>query len=359
MSEEKTSRIEILDSFRALAALGVLWIHIWSIHQQPSIIVKGINIITPINIVGNGVDLFFVISGFCMYYFYAKDSTFSINNFGGFLIKRWKRLSPVFYFSTVVYILIFSNSSWIVNSLKFLTSVFYLNSLSSYNAEGFMWSLGTEWQFYLVIPFFLIYQHKIGFNKTTLIITAFFLTVSVTSVLFLKDKSNILTAQIIFRYFEFLWGIIIGRLFLLDFKLKINANILILLFLLLAYFGRFFLTETVLSKGQEYRNLIKIIGYNIMSIGFAGLIYVCLKTKNILASLINNKLFSFIGRISYSFYLWHGLVHVIIGRLLTTNEMTSDFDNIHLVIINFIISTILLIPISYISFLKLKLIMFY
>ncbi|WP_113661853.1 acyltransferase family protein [Pedobacter nanyangensis] len=345
---ELPNRIRVLDSFRAIAALGVLWIHIWTIHGQPKVYFHNMDILMPINIVGNGVDLFFVISGFCMYYFYAKSSSFSSNNFFGFLVKRWQRLSPVFYFCTLVYILIFSHSSGLQNILKFLTSVFYLNSISPYNAEGFMWSLGTEWQFYLIIPILLIYQNKLGFNRTISLITIIFLLISIVSVLILGSKSDFLTDQIIFRYFEFLWGIIIGRLFLLGYVPKLNANLLVVVFAIMAYTGRFFLTDSILQHGGAYRNLIKIVGYNLMSMGFAGLIYICLTLNNFLKKLVDNKLFSFIGKISYSFYLWHGLVHIIIGNYLIKN--LSKHGDFKLAIINFIVSSILLIPISYASY---------
>jgi peptidoglycan/LPS O-acetylase OafA/YrhL len=98
------TKIAKLDGLRALAALGVLWIHIWTIHGNPRFKIAGLDITNILALGGNGVDLFFVISGFCMYYFYAHKATFSYLDFWTFIKKRWQRLSPAFYTATLVYI---------------------------------------------------------------------------------------------------------------------------------------------------------------------------------------------------------------------------------------------------------------
>ena len=159
-----------------MAALGVLWIHTWAIHGNPRLFVGRIDITSILALGGNGVDLFFVISGFCMYYFYADKTSFNYVDFWTFLKKRWIRLSPAFYFATIIYILFRNQSEHITTfGLKLLTSIFYLNSFSKYNAEGFFWSLGAEWQFYIVIPFLFILQHRMGFLKGFILISSVYL----------------------------------------------------------------------------------------------------------------------------------------------------------------------------------------
>jgi peptidoglycan/LPS O-acetylase OafA/YrhL len=67
------SRISEIDGLRAVAVLGVLYVHVWSfgcgtvgMHVGP------IDINRVMSLFGTGVDLFFVISGFCMYMMYKS-----------------------------------------------------------------------------------------------------------------------------------------------------------------------------------------------------------------------------------------------------------------------------------------------
>src|SRR5580698_7352951 len=138
-------RIQALDGLRFIAAFGVLWIHSWAYFDNPRFYIGPIDITGVMGIGRNGVDLFFVISGFCMYYFYAGHANFSYKDFGRFLFKRWVRLSPAFYTATIVYLFViwvrYNQYQNIVPSL--CTSALYLNSIFfQYNAASHFWTLG-------------------------------------------------------------------------------------------------------------------------------------------------------------------------------------------------------------------------
>ena len=124
-------RIQTLDGLRFLAAMGVLWIHTWTIFGNPRCYIGKVDLANFLAIGQNGVDLFFVISGFCMYYFYAIKSAFSYRDFYRFLVKRWVRLSPAFYVATIIYLLVWKFIYHVqINSVaNFLHSVFYLNDI--------------------------------------------------------------------------------------------------------------------------------------------------------------------------------------------------------------------------------------
>ena len=56
-----------------------------------------------------------------------------------------------------------------------------------YNTARHFWTLTVEWQFYFIIPFLLIYQNKIGFKKSfILIFGAVCMATIATVVLFLR-----------------------------------------------------------------------------------------------------------------------------------------------------------------------------
>lgn len=345
------SRLAALDGLRALAALGVLWIHTWTFHHNPRLFVYGIDISSVLALGGNGVDLFFVISGFCMYYFYASNKNFTYIDFWLFLKKRWIRLSPAFYTACLVYIFFNVNNGSAAFLVKIvLTCLTYLAAVfPGYNPEGILWSLTPEWQFYIIIPFLLIYQRQFGFKKTFIIITLSLLAIALLSIILLKSKSDYLSNQIVFRYFEFMWGILIGKLLLTMPNIKLKYRVVYFLaFIIITYTGRVLISKPVLSLSRDYYNLFKLSGFTIMGLGFSGIIYMALTSKKWLKMFLGNAALSFIGKISFSFYLWHALIHRLVGKQIMM--AFPGVNNIALPLLTFSISVLILVPLSTASF---------
>jgi len=345
------NRFAPLDGLRAVAALGVLWIHTWTLHGNPRCVIAGLDIASVLALAGNGVDLFFVISGFCMYYFYAKNKSFSYADFWTFIKKRWIRLSPAFYTACLAYIIAakFRDPAYPVLPSIF-TGLAYLNGiLSNYTPVSILWSLTTEWQFYIIIPFLLIYQNKLGFKNIFLIIAFLMLIMAVISVIWLKSGSDNVTSQIIFRYFEFMWGILAGNILLTRADLQLKYRIAYFIgFVLITYSGRALLSKPILNLDKDHYNLFKLAGFTIMGLGFSGIIYMAITSKQILKAVLGNPVLSFIGKISFSFYLWHALIYPLVGA-----KMMAFFPALHNLaapVITFFISAILLMPIATASF---------
>nr|WP_294794366.1 acyltransferase [uncultured Mucilaginibacter sp.] len=347
----RQNRFAALDGLRAIAALGVLWIHCWSVYEAPRFVVKGFDITSLLALGGNGVDLFFVISGFCMYYFYVRNKTFSYADFAQFIKQRWIRLSPAFYAACLVYIGLKFYRDPSFNIIKSaLTSVAYLNGIIyQYTPESILWSLTAEWQFYIIVPFLLIYQHRVGFKISFGVITILMLVLAVGSVLLFRSKSDILTNQIIFRYFQFMWGILVGRLILLFPQYQLKYRPLFFFgFVIITYMGRICISHPVLSLSSQYYNLFKLLGFGLMGLGFGGIVYLAITSQNTIKLLLGNRIISLLGRVSFSFYLWHAVVHAFIGAYLI--KRFGSNAGILVPFVNFFVSTAILIPISILSF---------
>jgi len=331
--------------------MGVLWIHNWIAFRTPRCYVGKIDIADFLALGANGVDLFFVISGFCMYYFYGTKSDFSYESFARFIKKRWLRLSPAFYAATVIYIIVGKYVYHYPFSLvfNFLHSVFYLNYIGGqYNTARHFWTLTVEWQFYFIIPFLLIYQNKIGFKRSFTIIFGAVCMVTIATILFLKVGSDFLTYTLLFRVTEFACGVLAARLLLhKDIKLKYRA-LWLMGFILVTYCGRVMISAKVLSLSVEYCNLYKIIGYASMGVGFAGMLYLAVTSAQWLANLLGNSMFKTMGRISYSFYLFHVLIFPPIVVFVQT--YLHSFTGIAAPMISTLISAIILYPVSMLSF---------
>jgi peptidoglycan/LPS O-acetylase OafA/YrhL len=334
-----------------LAAIGVLWIHAWTLHGNPRWRAGRADLADLMAIGGNGVDLFFVISGFCMYYFYASKTDFSYRDFYRFLFKRWVRLSPAFYAAALIYILVnkFIYHQQINGIFNFLHSVFYLNYLfGKYNTASHFWTLTVEWQFYVIIPFLLIYQNKIGFKKAFYGIFGGFFILAVILVFIQKEGVNALTDTIMFRAIEFGSGSLAARLLLKNNAFFKQRVIWFITFIVVVYMGRVLISKPVLDLSVHYYNLFKLFGYTLMGAGFAGILYLSVTSVKWLNLVLGNKVFKTMGRISYSFYLLHVLVYpVVAGYVISLMPLSKG---IIAPVITTCVSAAILYPLSMLSY---------
>lgn len=344
-------RIETLDGLRFMAALGVLWIHAWSYCGNPRFYIGRFDVASLLAIGGNGVDLFFVISGFCMYYFYASKTDFSYHDFCRFLIKRWARLSPAFYAATLVYAFIHILTFQYRNSdlLHVIVSVFYLNSvLPQFNVASHFWTLGVEWQFYLIVPFLLIYQNKAGFRNTFKLIFGTLLLMAIVITGVFKNQSDYFTDQIFFRGIEFGFGVLAARLLRSSVVCFTSRIFWFFTLLLTTYIGRVLISAPVLNLSLNYHNFFKLAGFSLLSAGFAGILYLSVTSVKWLNRLLGNRVFKTMGKISYSFYLWHVLVIPVV-TVYTRKYMPAGQGFLTPVVIT-IFSAVVLYPVSLLSY---------
>ena len=123
---------------------------------------------------GKGVDLFIVISGFCLTYPLIKVSNGSIDfkelDLKRFLIRRGQRILPVYY--TVLFACTFALSAGITfapfQGLKDVVPYAFLvqNWIPSYHARinGTLWSVAMEAQLYVTLPLILLLIKKLPYR---------------------------------------------------------------------------------------------------------------------------------------------------------------------------------------------------
>lgn len=344
-------RIQALDGLRFLASLGILWTHSWNRLHNPKWLVGRFDLANILAIGVNGVDLFFVISGFCMYYFYGSKPEFTITDFFSFLKKRWLRLSPVFYFATFIFcfVKIYIKHLQLNILLNVLHSIFYLNFIGvNYNTELYFWTLTVEWQFYLTIPFLMLFQNKYGFSKVfSFIFGGIFLT-TVIFIIIVKNEYDFLTYTFMYRAVEFGCGVLVARILLKKHYILKNRVLWLCTFFLIIFIGRFLVSKQGLSLSVYYFNLIRLAGFTFMAVGFAGIVYLSITSTKYLHNFLGNQFFCNMGKVAYSFYIWHGLVNLMVTDYILHHFplFTSIWAPICATIIGFII----LYPISLISY---------
>lgn len=159
-SPASPQRMLALEGVRGVAALMVFFVHFYALlglYARPNSLIKASAQFA--GVVGNvGVDIFFVISGFLMYDIVMRKPTPILTYLG----RRVRRLYPVFLFVFVVYVglsYVMPMESRIPRSPKAAVEYLLLNlamlpgMLPITPLVRVAWSLSYEWFYYLILPF--------------------------------------------------------------------------------------------------------------------------------------------------------------------------------------------------------------
>jgi peptidoglycan/LPS O-acetylase OafA/YrhL len=344
------NRLAVVDGFRAIAILGVLWAHIWMFFNNPKLNVFGVDLSPIFTFWGNGVDLFFVISGFCMYLmFINKYQAFNFGVVKDFVIKRFLRIAPAFYMAILGYYLwdlLFETGN---NNWPFaITNVFFINTILGISGPApHFWSLNTEWQFYLLLPL-LMFVFKKNYTRNIFLLLAITICIRLAFAIYNHDPYNIINYSIVNRFFEFGIGMVLCKHYLENKIPKFMQSIwFFIIAFAIAFVGRVLLTAAFQNRTDLIGVFSRTINIPLLSLGFALMIGACLGKENLISKFISNKFFLYIGKYSYSMYLWHWMIAAIVSNFAKKYINVSDFNNVN---IAFILSVILLIPISIASY---------
>lgn len=178
-----SSHLTAVDGLRGLAALAIVIYHLFTNAQSPELRIAGINILRPLHDGWAGVNLFLVLSGFCLFWPYARDPNRRLT-FGDYLGRRIRRIVPAYYASLLLipFIYWFLEVAGISKNHQVLprsiADVFlHLTLLHSLFAEtirtwnGVTWSLGLEWTWYLLFPLALWLFRRTGAIRGLLVLT--------------------------------------------------------------------------------------------------------------------------------------------------------------------------------------------
>ena len=341
------SRIKPIDGLRAFAAFGVVWIHSWSYFGNPSLNIFSIDLYQLIAILGNGVDFFFVISGFCMYLMTGKKD-FNTTTYLAFLYKRFLRIAPAFYLAVFVYAILvkMENPGFAFGYNVYFHLLFLNNVITGNSISGPFWSIGTEWHFYLVLPFFVYLSYKYSLLKAVVIC-------SIASLVFFAFVNlgylsyDWWESQVLIRFPEFAVGIIAAWFFIKDYKLPVwlKGSKGLLIAIAIMYLGRLMKFTPVVAYAGEGGFILKTLADTIMTTGFGLLMFHVITEPGRLAHLLSRKIITWLGRISFSIYLWHSLAFIILHSLL----QKLPFGNLN-AFAGFLLVSLLTIFISHFSY---------
>ncbi len=150
----RAERLEVLDGLRGLAILQVVWYHAWLVTGQR---IAHLNFFAEAGFLG--VDLFFFISGFCLFHPYARAMREGrpLPTTRHFFYRRAVKIVPSYvlalaFFASVYHSRFASSHDALLQILSHLTFLHTLDPDTYGSISGPLWTLGVEVQFYLIFP---------------------------------------------------------------------------------------------------------------------------------------------------------------------------------------------------------------
>ncbi|TGL12884.1 acyltransferase family protein [Leptospira meyeri] len=365
---KRTGEIESLNGLRAFAILCILIFHTSPFLEFAGMFTGNIAILFPG--LQSGVALFFVLSGYLISFGLMKEWEKNHRiNFSLFFINRSLRIFPAYYFYLILaHLVALKIAEALVNSQaagpaelatsaesvlakidNFKYDLIYMSDyFQSYNVHT--WSLSIEEKFYLILPFlsafFIFRLAKVG----RLLFLCFLYLVP----LFFRISSYYDPATLYPNYhsFHFRFDDLIAGIIVMDLHLHWNIqpiikrfqNILIPI-ILLGYGSTLFFSQ------HSFPFFYYVFSFNGFNIIFSMLLLICLSEQNILKSFFELKIFRPIARLSYTMYLWNGMIALLSIKTATdkiNKGGTVTWFDYGSTVINFFFLTLL---ISYLLYL--------
>jgi peptidoglycan/LPS O-acetylase OafA/YrhL len=335
MWDTPQTKLIALDTLRGLAALSVFIYHFHSIFQDKVVLPTGLKLIGHAGHIG--LDMFFVLSGFLIF---RSLYLHGINK--EYFIRRFLRIAPIYYFSLFCVLALVDHTYFtsLQGLWNILSHLLFLQSFSAgtyYGINPVLWSLSVELLFYLFLPiFFLVTKCKnsrivIGSLLMIAISLLYRLEITVFYDHWDATKRIIYTENLLGRFDQFAFGILASLITLKIEMAKITgkkiANFIKTagLMCIICGTGGVILGMTVFEKYQAgFRDILSLQVFLHFFIGLSAalLIFGLGNSFSAISKIVGNRIFAFLGLISYSFYIWH---YLIIKAVLNLSQKVDLF----------------------------------
>jgi peptidoglycan/LPS O-acetylase OafA/YrhL len=304
-----------LDGLRAIAVLAVVLNHAGFVYFSGGYI---------------GVDIFFVISGFLITTIIAREIQENKFTLSRFYERRIRRILPalaVMVISTLLISVVLYDSERLKSFGKSLlaTMLFYSN-INFWKESGYFdapsllkpllhtWSLAVEEQFYIVFPLFM-YAISFYARKWVKLILVIFAFISLGLSIYAVNANNS-TAAFYLAHMR-AWELLVGGLLALNiFPAASGRGIntaLGLIGVLMIGISVFRYTENTPFPG---------LSAAVPVLGTALIVYSSMKGYSLAGKALGAPPLVFIGKISYSLYLWHWPL-IIFAKYYLIRPMTN------------------------------------
>lgn len=371
ISPTKDGHIAVLDGYRGMAILLVLMFHIWgqgwhSLNATLPFFGR-VETDTIARTGYMGVELFFFISGFCLFYPYAR-SIFEgrpLQTLRHYTYRRFIKIAPSAWFSIIIMLLtvgfIFGQPD-----NKFFDAFTHFSFTNGLFKDTFydklntvMWSLSIEVQFYVVFPVICFLFRKspfivYGVGVVGAVIYRYWAVQSSVEIQHTGDPLFFLMNQLPGVLDIFLGGMMSALIVVwlrnkvrIGFWVKLGATAIAIVSIFL--FVNMLRMQLIAENGDVYRAenrmyFVWVVMLMITSSCFA---------FSVLKKLIANRVLIFLSIISFNLYIWHQWIAVMLWKNrippYTGDDFhtSADFDTGKYTIIAYVLSILVAVLITY------------
>lgn len=310
-----------LDGLRAIAAIGVIIAHYFTIRKIPDY--PAIASLAALG--GTGVSLFFVLSGFVItrILLFSRDGS---NYFKSFYIRRVLRIFPLYIVSLLAYYYVPFLLGIAESVTPFSSQIYYWtylqNFASTFNwpAEGptHFWSLAVEEHFYLMWPaiIYLSFHRK---TNTLALISALLILLPLLLRYFMLSQGFLIDVFTFTRLDQLTLGGILALFEIEGFLEKKYNRVYLFTFIL----GLLLIVFTSILP-EFWMDLLKHNAFGICYFGLIALAVTSTK-ESLLTKFLSNPIMQYLGKISYGIYVWHLLASQFVNRFLKTESVIFNF----------------------------------
>ncbi|MCG3692883.1 acyltransferase family protein [Aliarcobacter butzleri] len=277
-------RLDYLDFLRGIAVLLVLLSHTHHFFYN--------HIFNDWSGIGaRGVQLFYIVSGFTIYYIYQNKLNTSLD-VRNYIIKRVFRILPLYFLVLPLYFLVFGvNHNYQYPLINLITHYFLVNGFFPEYINSILrveWSIFVEFMFYIVFGLVLYKLKNCSIKKLLVITFLISIFIAFISNTFYKNDIDMKTYFYLspyFQFYNFFIGVFIASLNkdTKIYKSKILLLIPIICFILIGFFIKSTIIQTYMAS-----IIFAIILLNLSSNNYK-----------------YPKVFLSIGTISFSLYIMH------------------------------------------------------
>ncbi len=331
------NRIKELDGLRGVAIIIVIALHIFKraayFTKHPVLL-----FITNLTTIGwVGVDIFFTLSGFLITSILLRAKN-QEHYFRNFYIRRILRIFPLYY-AAIAFVLLFAPKlePEFLDQLNIALPVLLLYQqnwamlFNSFHLTGYLgvtWSLAVEEQFYFIWPFVIFFLDREKLIKVSFGYIAVSIAARILGALFwgnLGDVSAFFAYGSFARFEQMLIGALLAIFLASEGAREYVRRYSLAVFVvsLSAFAALCFMMRPTLPH-MEYANYpLTIGGYTTAALFTTGLIgvFVTHPPQDVLRRLFRNPILAFFGKYSYSMYLFHVTVALILLDLFWHSEL--------------------------------------
>lgn len=321
-------QVDVLTGMRGVAAYSVLIAH----GISSSFLYNGVNTLQPFasRLAFFGMSLFFVLSGFVIYYNYADKLRERGIIVGGyqFIAARIARLYPLY--ALMIILTLDGIPSGIFHNKHNAELAYFTMTQSWFNLQLVFfppaWSISTEWFFYFAFMFLMPVFDLIQRPRLVLalyLITTFLLFPSMLN--YQVNEFGNINGWITYfspftRIFDFLAGVLAARAYMniRDWSREINSTESIIMMLMLLWCLAVIFFDPLSST--KYSILLSNFIY---TPPLAVLIFLLSRFQTKLSLLLSSRPLLFIGEISYSVYLLGFMIMTALGASYVNHRPTT------------------------------------